>query len=139
MPIDTGVSDDFIIINIRTHIHLYIIIGIFECLWGISATYADNKFTSIIIINLMHKYTRNIWHTWYHQGEYPPTYVKGVPGGGTYPLFIANSSIFKKNSGKNFMRNIKPPQYPRMKSAIYILYRGGIIIAYRIHHMLEEC
>ena len=72
MPIDTGISDDFIIINIRTHIHLYIIIGIFECLWGISATYADNKFTSIIIINLMHKYTWNIWHTRHHQGEYPP-------------------------------------------------------------------
>ena len=57
MPIDTGISDDFIIINIRTHIHLYMIIDIKECLWGISATYADNKFTSIIIINLIHKYT----------------------------------------------------------------------------------
>lgn len=50
MPIDTGISDDFIIINIQTHIHLYMIIDIKECLWGISATYADNKFTSRIII-----------------------------------------------------------------------------------------
>ena len=50
MPISTGISDDFIIINIRTHIHLHMIIDIKECLWGISATYDDNKFTSRIII-----------------------------------------------------------------------------------------
>lgn len=53
-------------------------------------------------------------------GGVPPTYVMGVPGGGTYPLVYSQQFNPQKNSGKNFMRNIKPPLY------LIIIYKDEI-------------
>jgi len=63
-------------------------------------------------------------------GGVPPTFVIGVPGWGTSPLVYYKQFYPQKNSGKNFMRNIRPPHYSRMKSAIYIYYIGEVSLSH---------
>ena len=69
-------------------------------------------------------------------GGVPPTYVMGVPGGGTYPLVYNKQFNPQKNSGKNFMRIIRPPHIPyyyymdEIQLTPYYIYRGETIFAY---------
>lgn len=144
MPINTGISGDISFITIWDLFQYYTITDVIESIWG-------HIRRRMIITNLPSESSFNLvieW-TWLRTDDIPgihqchpipPTFVIRSPRlGNIPPLFITNSSI-QKNSGKNFMRIIRPPHYSRMKSAILIIiYRGGIIIAYRIRFMLEAC